>query len=267
MNTIPHPRPMRYFFYEDVTRAVMQALDDGILRMSVRCTVPELNTDFDVYRVGTLLEMVREMATALAQDGKRVKVCVQQSLGEGIFAGMPMMLSGVARILKAMDWGEAGEWMEFGAVGAGEVESADAFVIVAPQNMVGNSILPFLDAMVSAAGAAGKPVVLLNANLGDIQSSSGVMGVRNRQGHGASRLDFAATFQVVYHFRLLYSGPFMYPIVGALRYSHGGRWEVYKRVPILAEKTEVYTHLASFDTQPGSTAITAAFHAFQRSQW
>lgn len=51
-----------------------------------RCTVPELNTDFDVYRVGTLLEMVREMATALAQDGKRVKVCVQQSLGEGIFA-------------------------------------------------------------------------------------------------------------------------------------------------------------------------------------
>lgn len=40
---------------------------------------------------------------------------------------------------------------------------------------------------VSAAGAAGKPVVLLNANLGDIQSSSGVMGVRNRQGHGAVR--------------------------------------------------------------------------------
>lgn len=36
MNTIPHPRPMRYFFYEDVTRAVMHALDDGILRMSVR---------------------------------------------------------------------------------------------------------------------------------------------------------------------------------------------------------------------------------------
>lgn len=44
--------------------------------------------------------------------------------------------------------------------------------------------------------------------------------------HRQSRLDFAATFQVVYHFRLLYSGPFMYPIVGALRYSHGGRWEV-----------------------------------------
>jgi adenylate kinase len=31
----------------------------------------------DVYRVGTLLECMRVMATALAVDGKRVKVCVQ----------------------------------------------------------------------------------------------------------------------------------------------------------------------------------------------
>ena len=38
-----------------------------------------------VYRVGTLLEMVRDMATALAADGKRVKVCVQGAMGEGVF--------------------------------------------------------------------------------------------------------------------------------------------------------------------------------------
>jgi hypothetical protein len=31
----------------------------------------------DVYSVGTLLECMRVMATALAVDGKRVKVCVQ----------------------------------------------------------------------------------------------------------------------------------------------------------------------------------------------
>ena len=40
---------------------------------------------FDVYRAGTLLELVRDLATSLAQDGKRVKLCVQQSLGVGVF--------------------------------------------------------------------------------------------------------------------------------------------------------------------------------------
>ena len=39
----------------------------------------------DVYRIGTLLEMVREMAYQLAVDGKLVKVCVQQSMGQGVF--------------------------------------------------------------------------------------------------------------------------------------------------------------------------------------
>ena len=39
----------------------------------------------DVYRIGTLLEMVREMAYELAVDGKLVKVCVQQSMGQGVF--------------------------------------------------------------------------------------------------------------------------------------------------------------------------------------
>jgi len=50
-----------------------------------RCTIPELNPEMDVYRIGTLLEMVREMAYALAEDGKLVKVCVQQSMGQGVF--------------------------------------------------------------------------------------------------------------------------------------------------------------------------------------
>ena len=94
----------------------------GEKRIVLRCTIPELNTEYDVFRVGTLLEMVRELATVLAQvrkgrglaggcivgmwlrgastgcvprltrpplcamqDGKRIKVCVQQSMGEGVF--------------------------------------------------------------------------------------------------------------------------------------------------------------------------------------
>ena len=47
--------------------------------------IPELNTEMDVYRIGTMLEMVREVAMAIAVDGRRVKVCVQQALGQGIF--------------------------------------------------------------------------------------------------------------------------------------------------------------------------------------
>ena len=48
----------------------------------------------DVYRIGTLLEMVREMAYALAEDGKKVKVCVQQSMGQGVFQVTKGPLSG-----------------------------------------------------------------------------------------------------------------------------------------------------------------------------
>jgi adenylate kinase len=51
--------------------------------------IPELNPEMDVYRIGTLLEMVREIAMAIAQDGKKVKVCVQQPLGEGFFTVRP----------------------------------------------------------------------------------------------------------------------------------------------------------------------------------
>lgn len=50
----------------------------------------------DVFRVGTLLEMVREMAVGLAQDGQRVKVSVQQSMGQGVFqawATLPFSVS------------------------------------------------------------------------------------------------------------------------------------------------------------------------------
>ena len=50
-----------------------------------RVTIPELNPEMDVFRVGTLLEMVREMAVGLAQDGQRVKVSVQQAMGQGVF--------------------------------------------------------------------------------------------------------------------------------------------------------------------------------------
>ncbi len=37
------------------------------------------------------------MAVTLAQDGKSVKVCVQEAMGAGVFQGLPLSLSGVKR--------------------------------------------------------------------------------------------------------------------------------------------------------------------------
>lgn len=39
----------------------------------------------DVFRIGTLLELVRDVACALTIDGKKVKVCVQKAMGQGVF--------------------------------------------------------------------------------------------------------------------------------------------------------------------------------------
>lgn len=41
-----------------------------------------------------------------------------------------------------MDWGDATEFVTFGAVGEEEVDdSTDVYILIAPQNIVGNTIL------------------------------------------------------------------------------------------------------------------------------
>lgn len=256
LNTIPHERSTRQYFYRDAVSGVLTALAAGETRMVARCTIPELNTEFDVYRIGTLLELVRELATALAADGRTVKVCVQQALGQGVFQGMPLSLNGVMRIMNQMDWGEAKERIQLGNLGAAEVDSADAFVLISPQNIVGHSVIPLLEEMAEAAGAAGKPLILINPKLGDIQSAGGVMSVRGRQ----DRMDFTSTFVTAYHFRLLYKGVMMHPIMGALRHSYGGPWEVFRRVELGPGKEE-YQPIGSFEAEPKPPQITDAFRA------
>ena len=94
MNGTPHPREMRRFFYTDAADSVLRALAAAETRVTLRCTLPELNPENDVYRVGTLLELAREVATRIAEDGRRVKVCVQGTMGQGVFQGLPLSLSG-----------------------------------------------------------------------------------------------------------------------------------------------------------------------------
>jgi hypothetical protein len=98
--------------------------------------------------------------------------------------------------------------------------------------MVGASIYEPLRAMTEAAEAQGSAIILINPQLQDRQSSSGVMGVRGR----AERLAFASSFEDIYTFRNIYSGPtFMYPILGGLRLTRpvgavsGGRRVLYQK--------------------------------------
>ncbi|CAG9466110.1 unnamed protein product [Pedinophyceae sp. YPF-701] len=239
---------------DGVTAAL--AADDKLVRTQVKLTIPETNPEMDVYRIGTLLEMVRELVTSLCADGKPVKVCVQGSMGRGVFTALPLALSGVNRILENMDWGDAEEFVRFGAIGADEVDDSYAYIIVAPQNMVGASVIESLEEMSKKVEEDGKRIILVNPKLEDRASSGGVMGVRGR----SDRLAFAATFDTIVAFRLLYTQGTFYPIVGALRYVYGeGRkWEIYDRVD-LPKRQERYDLIATFDSEPTTSDITESF--------
>jgi hypothetical protein len=48
------------------------------------------------------------------------QVCVQGSMGQGAFAGIPLQLAGTRKILEVMDWGDyeaKDTFINFGAVG------------------------------------------------------------------------------------------------------------------------------------------------------
>eukprot|EP00958_Prasinococcus_capsulatus_P016320 scaffold1800_cov387-Prasinococcus_capsulatus_cf.AAC.9 len=190
LNNTPHPREVRRQFYEDATASFVAAYRASEKRMQMKVEFPELNTEQDVYRIGTFLEMIREFVSQLTMDGKTVKVCVQSGMGQGVFQGLPLQLSGVDRILKMMDWGEClvdgepqdmlGTFVKLGSIGKDDIEEGvDCYVLVAPQNIVGYSILPDLRAMEEAAGDT--PMLLVNPKLGDIPSANNVMSVRGTQ--------------------------------------------------------------------------------------
>ncbi|KAK9861434.1 hypothetical protein WJX84_008393 [Apatococcus fuscideae] len=262
LNNIPHTHHIRRFFYADVTQATKKALSAGKQRITLRVTIPELNPEMDVFRVGTLLEMVREMAVGLAQDGQRVKVSVQQAMGQGVFQGLPLSLSGVRRIMEAMEWGDAEDFVSFGQVSADQIDDSEYYILIAPQNVVGNTIMTNLQEMVDAAEDQGKSVILINPKLTDVPSSGGVMGVRGRK----ERMAFASSFDAAYHFRLLYlSSAMMYPIMGALRHVHGEPWQVYRRADT-GRREEEYQLLGTYDDQPSTSEITLLFSKNQRQR-
>jgi len=113
LNNVPHSTLARQFIYRDITRAVCEAMADPALpkRGQITCLVPETNPSMDTYRIGTMLELLRDVACEIAFGGvdgepKRVRFLVQPSMGEGAFTALPLALSGVRALLERMDWGE-----------------------------------------------------------------------------------------------------------------------------------------------------------------
>eukprot|EP00850_Spirogloea_muscicola_P015247 SM000115S23926 [mRNA] locus=s115:247964:252870:- [translate_table: standard] len=265
LNTIPHTRDIRQYFYRDVSAATKNAVEAGLKRLKAVLVIPELNPEMDVYRIGTLMELLREMAFAFANDGKRVRVCVQGSMGKGIFAGMPLQLAGARRMLDNMDWGEYGakenNFVRTGSVGANEPqEDDDIFIIMAPQNAVGNCIIDDLEAMVNAAGQ--RPVIIVNPRLKDIPSSGGVMQIKGRE----KRLAFVDSFLPCYHFRLLYTSGTQYPILGAVRRAYPTPYEVFQRVDgPYGSGIEEYRMLRTFDAAPTAQDIGDSFSGRDRN--
>jgi len=242
----------------------------------MRVNFPEVNPAFDTYRIGTLLEMVRTIALRLAeQRGLRVRVCVQQSLGEGIFTGLPLALSSMRPVLESMDWGQQlSEEEKFrksdnsqprkealirlGAVGADQVATDDdVLLLIAPQNVIGGMIVNLLEDMVKAA--AGRPLILLNPQLADKPSSNNMMQIRGR----SERKAFENSFRDIYALRLLYpsSGGYMYPIRGMIaKKDFHSPWVAYSKEGGAGDK-ERYRMIAAFDPYmpPDPTVLSEVF--------
>lgn len=92
LNQVPHNVYVRDYFYKHASRAVVEAVvlcSQGKIsnRMQVISQFPEMNPAMDSYRIGTILEMARDMCIRLAEQNVRVRLCVQGSMGVGIFTG------------------------------------------------------------------------------------------------------------------------------------------------------------------------------------
>lgn len=216
----------------------------------------------------------------LAEQNLRVRVCVQGSMGVGIFTGVPKQLNGVRTLLERMDWGSepgepnegmVGDLINFGhvgkehvvnevpAIGDGAVATKqdDVFLILCPQNMVGleSSIIGPLSEMVDAAGD--RPVILINPDLTDKISSQGQQSIRGRQ----QRLDFEKSFETIFQFQNIYfSGTSYFPILGSVvKLGPTQPWVAHQRRDIADDGGEVYLPVYSSETKPDSEILMGTF--------
>ena len=282
LNQVPHNRYVRKYCYDLAANATLEAV---VLcsqkkipsRMKVVHLFPELNPSMDSYRIGTLLELVRVMAIRLVEQNLRVRICIQGSMGVGIFTGTPKQLNGVATLLQRMDWqsekgeeneGMIGNYINFGAIGKEhvvnahvnengiKVEQDDVFILLCPQSMIGieTSIVRPLEEMTLAAGD--RPMILINPDLVDKVSAQGQQSVRGRK----ERIEFSQSFQTIFHFQNIYvSGTSYFPILGAMtKLKPSEQWVAHQRRDRVGGG-EVYIPVLSSEVMPTGEVILNTF--------
>ena len=63
--------------------------------------------------------------------------------------GIPLSLAGGRKIMERMDWGDVADFVTFGNVNASTIDDATYYVLVTPQNVVGNTIMtPLLEMVI-----------------------------------------------------------------------------------------------------------------------
>ena len=56
--------------------------------------------------------------------------------------------------MNMMDWGDIGDFVSFGEVGRDQIDDASYYILIAPQNVVGSTILTNLGDMVRSSHPA-----------------------------------------------------------------------------------------------------------------
>jgi len=125
--------------------------------------------------------------------------------------------------------------------------------------MVGTdtSIFPLLTGMIEKAGD--RPVILVNPDLKDKPSAAGQQSVRGRQ----ERIDFANSFETVYHFQNIYvSGTSYFPILGAItKLRPSEPWVAHQRRDFADNEGEIYVPVLAGESPPEGQAILSAFES------
>lgn len=68
--------------------------------------------------------------------------------------------------MNMMDWGDIGEFVSFGEVGRDQIDDAAYYILIAPQNVVGSTILTNLGDMVCSLNFFSTSVRLLSMGSG-----------------------------------------------------------------------------------------------------
>eukprot|EP01035_Chromulina_nebulosa_P020382 gene20382-26452_t len=259
-NDVPHATWVRAYLNDFVKDAVINAIYSPNIpnrqksRLQIRVNFPEVNIAFDTYRIGTILEMIRHTALCLVlNEDKRVKILVQQSLGEGIFTGLPLALASMRIILEKMDWGQVINQQKKSASIKKERQMIGFGALV-----IGASIMDLLEETVNAA--KNRPLILFNPSLLDRPSSNNVMQIRGRQ----ERRALSDSFIDICNFRLLYpsSGGYMFPIRGLIvKKNYDSPWILYDLIDSKKDKIERYEIIAALPPQPtpDTTLISKIF--------